>query len=463
MTNILVTTVLLVAIAAGPAAAQSPPPMPDVLMRGVPAGQATGDALHLTLADAVARALANNLGARLEAERVRSAEGGRLRALGDLLPHVSGNVRESDQKVNLAAFGFTGFPGIPQVIGPFPVFDARIAVSTPIFDLERLDSLRAGNASLRAEQDSAKNIRGLVILVVANLYLEAIADASRVESMRSQVTTAETLYTLAVDQKASGLIAGIDVLRQQVQLEAARQRLIAAENARAKQMLRLARAIGLPADQQYELSDRIPYAGAPEMTLEAATALALAARDDVKSAQARVDAARATRKAAVGSALPSVHLDADYGALGSTPSNATGTYTVAANLHVPIFQGGATRGRIEQADSELRQREAELADMTSGVHYEVAAALLDVKSAAAAVEVARNTESLARQQLDQAQDRFRAGVSSTIELAQAQDGLATASDNYIASLYAHNVAKAALARALGVVEARFTEFIGGQR
>jgi outer membrane protein TolC len=130
---------------------------------------------------------------------------------------------------------------------------------------------------------------------------------------------------------------------------------------------------------------------------------------------------------------------------------------------VPLFEGGATRGRIEQADAELRQRDAELADLRAGIRYQVAASLLDLKAAGAAVDVAREAEALARQQVDQAQDRFRAGVGNTIELVQAQDALAAASDRYISSLYTHNIAKASLARALGVVERRFIEFVGGQQ
>jgi outer membrane protein TolC len=268
---------------------------------------------------------------------------------------------------------------------------------------------------------------------------------------------------LAEDQKASGLIAGVELLREQVQLASARQRLIAARNMAEKDKLKLARAIGLPAGQAFDLTDAIPYAPAPALTVDQATEQAYAARDDLRSAEAKVDAARAARQAAVGGALPTVRLDADYGVLGPTISTTKNTFAVAAMVHVPLFQGGSTHGKIQQADAELRQREAELADLRAGVQFEVAASLLDLNAAAAAVEVARSAEALARQQLEQTQDRFRAGVANTIELVQAQDAVATASDNYINSLYAHNLAKASLARALGVVETRFSEFVGGQR
>jgi outer membrane protein TolC len=98
-----------------------------------------------------------------------------------------------------------------------------------------------------------------------------------------------------------------------------------------------------------------------------------------------------------------------------------------------------------------------------GVSFEIAAALLDLETATAAVDVAQATQQLAAQELSQAQDRFQAGLANSIELAHAQEAVASASDSYIASVYAHNLAKGALARAMGVVEERLTEFLGGRR
>ena len=444
-----------------PAAAQAPPSSP--LLHGVPAGEATATPLPLSLADAIHRALERNLGAVLAAERVRAAEGTRSQSLGDVLPRLSANLRQSEQVINIAAFGFTGFGGIPDIIGPFGVFDARLALSMPLLDLDAVNTLQSDSAALRAERYGYQSTRDEIVLVVANLYLQATADASRVEAVQSQVATAETLATLAQDQRASGLVAGIEVLRQQVQLAAARQRLIAADAAADKDRLALGRAIGLAAAQAIVLTDTFPFAPAEPLPLEQAVQRAEAARDDVRGAEARLEAAQAARQAAVGAALPSLHLDADYGALGSKTSTAKTTYTVAASLHVPVFEGGAAHGRIEQADAELRQREAELADVRAGLQYEIAGILLDLKTADAEVNVAHEAEQLAQQQVEQARDRFRAGVASSIELSQAQDALATASDQYISRVYAHNLAKVSLARALGDLEAHVPEFLQGRQ
>jgi outer membrane protein TolC len=112
---------------------------------------------------------------------------------------------------------------------------------------------------------------------------------------------------------------------------------------------------------------------------------------------------------------------------------------------------------------ELREREAELADLKGGIRFDVSAALLDLKAADAGVQVSDSARSLSKQELDQTQDRFRAGVASTLELVQAQESVASASEAYIASVYAHAVAKGTLARAIGEVEQTFVSLVGGKQ
>ncbi|MCC7008797.1 MAG: TolC family protein [Acidobacteria bacterium] len=459
MTIAALRSLLLLLACAPLAAAQAL--TPELLARGVPTGNVSPEPLQLSLGGAIERGLTANLAVVASASDVRSAAASRLQALSALLPHAAATVRQSDQVLNTAAFGFTGFGDLPSLIGPFPVFDARVALSAPLFDAAALHEWRAERAMAAAAQADDRRVREIVVLAVGNVYLQALADGARVESARSQRETAQALVTLAEDQHAAGLVARIDVLRQQTQLAGARARLIDAENLLAKRKLQLARAIGLPAGQAFELSDRVDYVAAPEMTEEAGLAEALEHRQDVRSATARVDAARQARQAAASGRLPSLRLDTDLGALGTSAGTAERTYTIAASVHVPIFEGGRTAANVQRADAALHRREAELADATVGVRYDLSAALLDVKAAAARVEAAAEEAALAREALTQAQDRFRAGVASSIELVQAQEAVTRASEHYIASVYGHNLAKIELARALGEGETRFLTLVGG--
>jgi outer membrane protein TolC len=443
--------------------AQSPDLPANIFQRSVPAAQAPGpDVLPLTLSDAVHRGLTQNLGIIVEQGRVNEANATRLRQLSELLPHLSGDVRQTDQKVNLAAFGFTGFPGIPEVIGPFGVFDARMALSAPIFDAAALGDWRASRSAHEAEIHTAAQARETVALIVATIYLDAVTSRARVDAAQSEVSTSEALARQAEDQKNAGVIAGIDLLRQQVQLQAARARLLDAQTTFDNRVLDLARAIGLPPTQRIELVDAPNDAAAADVSVETLMQQA-AAREDLKAAEARLAAAHAHRSAATGASLPSARVNADVGALGSSVSNARETFAVSATVHVPVFDGGSARSRRQVADAEVHQRESELADLRAGVGFEIAAAANVMRAAEARVQVARDGESLARQQLEQARDRFQAGVSSTIELVQAEDAVAAAVEQTIASLHARALARAGLARATGQVEAQLGNLVGGSR
>ena len=107
----------------------------------------------------------------------------------------------------------------------------------------------------------------------------------------------------------------------------------------------------------------------------------------------------------------------------------------------------------------MKQRQDELADLRGQIDYQVRAALLDMQSAADLVAVARSNLDLANQTLGQARDRFASGVADTIEVVQAQGAVAIANDNLISALYAHNLSKVELARALGSSEDRIQKFM----
>ena len=100
-----------------------------------------------------------------------------------------------------------------------------------------------------------------------------------------------------------------------------------------------------------------------------------------------------------------------------------------------------------------------MADLRGQIDYQVRAALLDMESAADQVAVARNNLDLANQTLTQARDRFASGVTDTIEVVQAQGSVAAANDNLISALYAHNLSKVELVRALGSSEEPIKKFM----
>jgi len=187
---------------------------------------------------------------------------------------------------------------------------------------------------------------------------------------------------------------------------------------------------------------------------------ALAARPDFLALEQQVKAAELMKQAAMAERYPTVGISGDYGTLGTHPDNPFPTWTVNAGLRIPVFEGGKIEADIRQAEAALKQRKAQRDDMRGRIEQDVANAILDVNAAAEQVEVAKTTVNYAEQTLTQSQDRFSAGVTNNIEVIQAQEALANANQQYISSLYAHNIAKVLLARALGAAEQTLRRVLG---
>jgi outer membrane protein TolC len=439
-------------------------PSPPVNFTGsVPSGNATNTVIELTLADALTFGLKRNLGLVLSGEDATAERAARLQELSKLLPHVTSRIAESEQQVNLAAFGITPPPRTPKVVGPFSLSDAGAYASGPLLDLSQLNSERSAASSERAAQFSIADARETVTLVIANLYLRALASESQVAAAKSQLQTAQALYDQALTMRNAGMVAGIDVLRSQVQVQARRQQVLFLTNQLAEQELDLARAIGLPAGQQFRLATKMTYAPLPPVALDKALADAYANRSDYKRAQALVRSAEQSRKAAADEALPTLNVDGNYGDIGQRFSHSHGTFTAEGALNIPIFQGGKVRADVMQKDALLNERKAQLEDLRGQIDADVRRAFLDVQSAADQVEVTQTELEIANEALAQSRDRFAAGVADNLEVVQAQEAVANANQAYIASVYAHNIAKASLARAAGVAEKSIKQFLQGEQ
>jgi outer membrane protein TolC len=133
------------------------------------------------------------------------------------------------------------------------------------------------------------------------------------------------------------------------------------------------------------------------------------------------------------------------------------------SLRVPVFEGGRVQAKAQQADARLQQARASLEDLRAGVYYEIQSTLLDLKATEERVVVSTSAFALAEQQLEQAQDRFAAGVAGNIDVTQAQEALARAAEDRIESLFEHNLSKALLARALGAAESSYGDFLRGRQ
>jgi outer membrane protein TolC len=421
--------------------------------------------VQLSLKDAITRGLKQNLGILLSSQDVRAARGSRWQQLSALLPKATTSSYGNVSKVDLAEFGFTfKFPGfsIPAVVGPFTYFDSRAYVTQSIFDWKAINQTHAATQNVKSAEDTYKDARDLVILSVGYSYLQAVADAARIDTVSAQVQTAQTLYDQAADQVKAGTSPAIDALRAQVELKTRQQQLIQSKNDFAIQKLSLARVVGLAPGQEFELADKTPYQPFEGMTVEVALKRAYESRSDFQAALADVRSAEYSRRAAHAGYLPTFALSADYGLAGTVPSGAShGVGDARGTLTIPIFQGGKVHGDVMEADARLEQSRQRLENVRAQVDQDVRTALLNIESGEEQVAVAQSNVDLADQTLVQSRDRFKAGVTDTVEVVQAQEAVASAHENLISSLYQDNYAKISLARALGVAEDGVKEFFKG--
>lgn len=425
-------------------------------------GQATSETLQLTLEDAVGRALKYNLGILLRDAGHESARGGVWRATSSLLPQITGSVSETAAQTNLNALGINiPIPNFNPIVGPYAYSDARLQGSQTVFDWTAIQNLKTAREGEKAAKLSYKDARDQVAQTVAAGYFQVIATSARVDSLRAQLATAQALYDRAESQRKAGVSAGIDVLRAQVELKSDQQQLVVQENQLAKDKLSLARIIGLPLAQGFELADKASYRTVSHLSAEEALKQAFTGRPDYQAQLALVRAAGSAKSAAQAERYPTLVAQGNYGDVGKTFGHSHGSFTATAGVKFDIFDGGRVHADVLQADAALKQRNAELADLKSRIEYEVRTALLDLSATAQQVEVAQVNLELARQTLGQARDRFSAGVSDSVEVVQAQQQQAAAEQNYISAVFAHNLAKVATARSLGQAESNWKYWMEG--
>jgi outer membrane protein TolC len=430
---------------------------------GIPSGTATTEPITLTIVQAITRSLEHNLGLLLAGQDTASAKADRWTALGRLMPNVSASLTESRRKTNLEAFGFPLGPGFPRVVGPFNVFDARVFASQPILDLDALHESKAATHKVAAAEHSYRHARSIVILATANVYLQALATQARTDAARAQLASAQAIHQQALDLRQAGIVAGIDVVRAEVQVSILRQRATATANDFEKAKLQLARIAGLPIGQPFTLVDDIPTVPDRNVTLDQVLEEAYTKREDYLAAVEDVRAAEASRSAATAAHLPSIRVTADYGTIGLTPGTALPTFNVTGAVDVPLFDGGRRKGRLANADVELREQRAKLEDLRATVYYDVRTAFLDLEATAQQLEAADRGQVLATQQLAQSRDRFAAGVATNIEVVQAQEAVALATEQAISARYGFSVAKALLAQSSGSAEQALMNLLKGAK
>ena len=395
----------------------------------------------------------------LAMESVKQAQEQTRQAKSAFLPTVDGSIQERSETVNLRTFGinFPTVPGfvIPSFVGPFSVFDARASAQQSIFSFSDIRKYQASRAAAVATASDLNTTRNQVSDQVARAYLTCLRADAALETAQANVDLSNALLTLSNRQKEAGTGTGIEITRAQVQLANDQQRLIVADNDRRKAVLQLLRAMGLNLASDVAFSDKLAFTAVDVATLEASLEEARKQRAELQAQQQRERVASLNYGSVTAERLPSASAFGDYGPTGLAPDSSRATREVGITVKVPVFDGFRRDARRAESLSQYRQEKTRTRDLEQQIELDVRLALDSLRSAKAEVQTAEDGLALAQNEVAQAQRRYQAGVTNSIEVTDAQTRLDRARDNRIAALYDYNVARIDLATATGTI----TEFV----
>jgi len=331
-------------------------------------------------------------------------------------------------------------------------FSRRPGFSAPVFDLTLFRRYQAARETAIAGKADSLSTREQVILLVVSQYIGTLRAVANVEASQSRVELAQALYDQAADVQKEGVGTGIDTLRANVELQNEKQRLLEAQADRDTSLFGLSKLLNLDPRQDIELADSLSFFDTPQPEIAASIESALGERQEWKALVERLKAAGLEKKASQDSRLPTLNFSGNWAYEGSSSTTGIPTYTYQGGVSVPIFTGGRIRAEIVKADLEIQKLQQQEADLRNQIALDVKTALINLASARSQVVVANLGVQLSKEEVDQARDRFKAGVANNIEVIQAQDSLARANDNQIAALYRFNQGRADYARSIGQME-----------
>jgi len=468
--------VLVFAAAAACLHAQAPNPTSaaNPFFGSVTVRPASDEALRLSLDAAIALGLKNNLGLKEAENAEKSIHGQRNEAVQEFLPTVTLTGDLGVHQINLAAMGFG--PGVIKMFAPlFPggvlppglseitrddLTEGQLHFHQTLFSGPVIAAFKGAGAALRAAHFAKMSARGEVVQQVASAYLHAIAAASEVDNAKALEASAQVLASQAHEAHQAGIAANLDELRARVELQAQQQAIIAAQNALEKNLILLKREIGIDSGQKIVLTDPAPYSELAAQTPDELRAIAYKNRQDYQNLQNQAVEFKAIRTAYRNRRLPSISFNSYYGVSQVGGAGAHGNFAAIGTLSLPLFREARLRGDEDVAQANFDAVNAQLDDLRGRIDQQVRSALLDATATVKLVEVARSNLDLASRALSDETERVNAGIDDNLPLVTAQATLAAAQTNLVESLYRYNLSKLSLARATGVIESEYREYLG---
>lgn len=415
------------------------------------AGQArAAQPLRLSLSDAVRLALSDGAVARIAELKVDESRAGQGQARSALLPQVGASAYVASDQLNMATLGIS-LPGTDPVIGPYGVYEARLSADLDVVNVAALRRYRAARQGVKLSAAERQRTDFEVAAAVSRLYVAVQRADASVAASRATVDLFGRLRDLARDQWRAGVATRLDSLRAEVQLSRERQTLVAAASRREEARLALLRALGGDLSAEVVLTDSLANVPRDVPAPEAALVVAWRARPELLAAHEAVRATGMQASAIAAERLPSLGVHASGAFNGSALDELDGVRTLAAVVRLPIFTGGRTEARLAAARTQEREADIRRREVERQIEEEVRRALSNHTSAADRLALAEQNLKLAEQELDVAANRFGQGVSTSIEVDNAQSSLSAARQARVTALADEAQAWIEVARSMGRV------------
>ena len=416
----------------------------------------------LTLGGAARLAAERSAATAAAKERSAQASARVLQRRSEFLPSLTSTTQFGTRSYNTATMGIEipGTPGSPapydpngEVVGPVRNFDMRTQITQRLVDIPAMRRWRASatdaDAALHKETAAAENAaqRGAIA------YLNVLRAEARIEARSADSALASELLDIARQQLNAGVGISLDVTRAESQLADARARLIATRGERDRNLLQLRHELALSSDAPLAIADSLEIAAGSEAAIDEETMVraALERRADFRAAIAESEGARGYARAASAERLPTLSVYGDHGTNGKETNNMLRTYSYGVQMSIPVFDGMRTSSRVSEQRARQREAEANAQDMRRQVETDVRSAIVSMASAREEVAAARARLVLAEQEVHQARERFKNGVSNNADVITASIGLNGARDLVIDALTSYQLAKVELAKAQGAM------------
>ncbi|HWB84288.1 MAG TPA: TolC family protein [Bryobacteraceae bacterium] len=335
-----------------------------------------------------------------------------------------------------------------------PVIYGRLAsgmtISQVLTDFGRTKDLVANaREKATAQQDNAVATRAEILLQVDRAYYAALRTRTVLTVARDTISERQTVADQVTALANSKLKSSLDVSFANVNLAQAKLLLVSAQNEAEAAMAELSEALGYPGPQKFDLADTVMP---PELNanLPALIAEGLQNRPEVAALRASAQAAESFAKAEHALSFPTVSALASVGVIPLHVEQLGNHYgALGFNLNVPVFNGHLYAARRSEAELQAQAAQKNVADLQNRVARDIQVALLNVNTAHDRLSLTADLLNEAGQALDLAQTRYNLGLSSIVELSQAQLNHTSAQIAEATARYDYQLQRAVLAYQLG--------------